>query len=103
MQQAAAAAAAAASSRNSNSRIGGVGRSVAVPQLLRCAHGGQDEFTLRTGASGRQKINEIYEQITKKKMSSRQRTNSTQEKAAVVGLVGVGENQFSDKTSVLSV
>lgn len=40
----------------------------------------------------------------KKKMSSRQRTNSTQEKAAaVVGLVGVGENQFSDKTSVLSV
>lgn len=36
-------------------------------------------------------------------MSSRQHTNSTQEKAAVVGLVGVGENQFSDKTSVLSV
>lgn len=58
---AAAAAAAAASSGNSSSRIGGVSRSVAVPQLMRCAHGGQDEFTLRAGVSGRQKVSETYE------------------------------------------
>jgi len=36
-------------------------------------------------------------------MSSRQRTNRTQEKASVVGPEGDGGNQFSDKTSVFSV